>query len=257
MKQKILCLSGRSESGKSTIANWLSGLFLQQLDLIDHHHVNEQGQLVVPVSLEDEVKDVVINFNRPTPWLKEKVYPFIKQYGFADKLKQTCQELFGFTWENLNGSQEQKNSPSGFTWDRFPDKYRKLYKKNKTDIMTFRNVLVVFGSLCREIDIDSWVRPCMSKIDTDAPEHAIITDGRYPNEIGPVQDRGGVVIYLTRNPKNYDFDSEIALDKENFDHSKFDLVLDNENMTIGEQNKAIFEYLQNIGWVDFDMGEME
>lgn len=256
MSQKILCFAGRSESGKSTIANWLSGLFLQELGMIDHHSVNEKGQLVIPVIIEDKVVDKVINFNRETLWLKEKVYPHIKQYAFADKLKEYCQDMFGFTWDNLNGTGDQKNSPSHLKWGQVPDKFRKQYQKTKTDIMSFRDVLVVFGTICRDIDPDCLVRACTKKIDNEGSKFCIITDGRYPNEIEPVQKRGGLVIYLTRNPKNFDHNSETALDKENFDHSKFDLVLDNSNMTIGEQNKAIFEYLQNIGWIDFEIGEL-
>ena len=76
---------------------------------------------------------------------------------------------------------------------------------------------------------------------------AIIADCRFPNEVTAIKNVAGIVIRLSRNPHNSDHTSEIALDPDRYDQSLFDLVIDNDNMTITEQNKVIYEFLHFKG----------
>ena len=80
-------------------------------------------------------------------------------------------------------------------------------------------------------------------------EFSIITDVRFPEEIAAIRAAGGKVVRLTRNKFNSDATAEIALD--NF--TDFDEVIDNADMTIEQQNKAIFDILVGWGWIDFEI----
>ena len=72
---------------------------------------------------------------------------------------------------------------------------------------------------------------------------AIIADCRFPNEVQAVKDAGGIVVKLTRNPHNSDHTSETALDVSNYDHNNFDLVLNNDNISIDEQISLVVHFL--------------
>jgi hypothetical protein len=76
---------------------------------------------------------------------------------------------------------------------------------------------------------------------------ALIADCRFPNEVSVVKNAGGIVIKLNRNPFNSTHSSETALDYDNYDYSNFDLVVPNDQMTIGEQNKYIYDFLLKKG----------
>jgi len=251
---RLLALSGRSQAGKTCIANWVSGLFMQNAGLIDYHYVDAEGDLIVPVEIDKKIEDKVLRFNRETLWMKENVYPYIKQYSIADKLKQFCMEVFGATWEQMNGTNDQKNEESHLQWINIPKEVR----TKKSGFLTWREVMQVYGTdIIRKLDSGAWIRSCVNQVAIEQPNVAIITDCRFPDEVLGVQQAGGHVVRLTRNPINSDHSSETALDPENFDQSKFDLVLDNSQMTIGEQNKAIVEYLNVLGFIDFEVVETD
>jgi len=255
---KILGFAGRSQSGKSTACNWLSGLYMQEAGLIDSHFVNGDGTLWIPVELDNKIEDRCIQFNRPTMWLVENVYPHVKQYSFADPLKHFIMQVFGASWENMYGSNDEKNQESHIKWAAFPEEVRKKYKKNKKNLMTWREVMQVYGTdIVRVIDPDSWARACINQITAEESNVALVADVRFPNEVKAIQDAGGKVIKLLRNPLNSDHDSETALDVENFDQSEFDATIDNTNMSIGEQNKATILVLKQWGFVNFAFAELD
>jgi hypothetical protein len=79
----------------------------------------------------------------------------------------------------------------------------------------------------------------------------LFTDCRFPNEVEGVQSAGGKVIRFTRNPFEDDHHSETALDEDKFDWKKFDWVLDNKEMTISEQNEAIYNKLVEWEFIDY------
>lgn len=253
---KILGIAGKSQAGKTTCANWLSGLWMQKAGVIDHHFVNETGDLFVPVELEGEVKDTCIQFNRETMWLRECVYPFVKQYNFADPLKHFLISVFGAAWENCYGTNEQKNALSHIAWGKFSDEIRKKYKKKKSEKMTWRELMQVYGTdTVRAIDPDAWVRACLGNVLSEQSEFAIIPDTRFPNELNGIRDVGGKVLKFLRNPLNMEHDSETALD--NIPNENFDAIIDNSEMSISEQNEMTIQVLKEWGWIDFDIVETE
>lgn len=255
---KILGFAGRSQSGKSTACNWLSGLYMQAAGLIDSHFVNGDGTLWVPVELDGIIEDQCIQFNRPTMWLMENIYPHVKQYSFADPLKQFIMTVFGATWDNCYGTNEQKHEESHVKWSVISEEIRKKYKKGKKEFLTWRDLMQVFGTdMVRQIDHNAWVRACITQVQAEESEIALIQDVRFPNEVTGIQDTGGKVIKLMRNPINSDHDSETALDPENFDQSIFDAVIDNSNMTIGEQNKETVKILKSWDFIDFLFADLD
>ena len=100
--------------------------------------------------------------------------------------------------------------------------------------------------------VDATIR----KIKEESPELAIICDCRFPNEVDGIKKAGGKTIRLTRNDESPDVhESETALDKDNFDWDKFDLILDNKNIEIQEQNKLLYKKLKNWGWLALNISE--
>ena len=157
-----------------------------------------------------------------------------KIYNFADPLKNLCIDILGLEYKQCHGSDEDKNQLVNCYWD------------NKQ--LTAREVLQIVGTdMFRKMQNHVWSNATIRQITRDNPGMAIIADCRFPNEVDAIKRVGGIVIKLTRNPYNSNHASEIALDSNQYDQSLFDLVVDNDSMTIAEQNKAIYEFLHFRG----------
>lgn len=157
-----------------------------------------------------------------------------KIYNFADPLKNLCIDILGLNYQQCYGSDEDKNQLVNCYWD------------NKQ--LTAREVLQIVGTdMFRKMQNHVWSNATIRQIQRENPDIAIIADCRFPNEVTAIKNVGGIVIKLTRNPYNSNHASEIALDPDQYDQSIFDLVVDNNNMTITEQNKAIYEFLHFRG----------
>ena len=72
---------------------------------------------------------------------------------------------------------------------------------------------------------------------------AIISDCRFPNEVGAVKNSGGLNIRLELDPFHSDAISENSLDQDVYDWSNFDIIIKNSKMTIEEKNKEILRFL--------------
>jgi hypothetical protein len=157
-----------------------------------------------------------------------------KIYNFADPLKALCIDILGLEYRQCYGSDDDKNQLVNCYWD------------NKQ--LTAREVLQIVGTdMFRKMQNHVWSNATIRQIQRENPDIAIIADCRFPNEVTAIKNVGGIVIKLTRNPYNSNHASEIALDPDQYDQSIFDLVVDNDNMTITEQNKAIYEFLHFRG----------
>jgi len=154
-------------------------------------------------------------------------------YNFADPLKNVCMDILGLSFEQCHGTDNQKNELVN------------CYKDGSQ--MTARQVLQTVGTeFFRSIQNNVWADATIRRIQQDNPLVALIGDCRFPNEVEAIKKAGGTVIKLTRNLYNSDHASETALDPENYDQSNFDLVVDNQNMTIEEQWRIVISYiLQN------------
>lgn len=156
-----------------------------------------------------------------------------KIYNFADPLKKDiCMNILGLTYEQCYGEDIDKNTVTDIQWDG-----------NK---LTAREVMQFVGTdLFRKMKNDVWAGATIKKIQRESPVLAVIADCRFPNEVEAVHNAGGIVIKLTRNPYNSSHASETALDPENYSPYNFDLVIDNNDISIPEQNEVIRCFLQS------------
>ena len=166
-------------------------------------------------------------------------YNSTKIYNFADPLKQDiCINILGLSYDQCYGTDDQKNELVDCYWD------------NKQ--LTAREVMQMVGTdMFRAMQRNVWSHATIRKIKQENTSMAIIADCRFPNEVEAIKDAGGIVVKLNRNPYNSDHSSEVALDPDRYDNSLFDLVINNQDMTINEQNQYLLTFLQNKGILPF------
>lgn len=236
---KIIGISGKKQSGKNTVANYINGDILKERNMIQDFFLNDLGELVIKTTNHNgESGYGVLDINRKDRTFKNyadtELWPYVKVYSFADDLKQLCINIFGLTNQQVYGTNEQKNSETNILWKDLP-----LSKKKKGKV-TSREFMQYFGTtIVRRIKDDAWVYSTMNKIAKEDSEVAIIADVRFPNEVKAIKDAGGIVIRMTRNIFDDEHDCEKALDKENFDWNNFDHVIDNKDSSIEELSKMI------------------
>lgn len=159
----------------------------------------------------------------------------VKIYNFADLLKnEICINILGMSHNQCYGSDEDKNSITDLELDGVK--------------LTAREVMQFIGTdVFRKMKRDVWANATIQKIKTESPDIAIIADCRFPNEVEVIKKAGGHVIKLTRNPFNSDHESETALDYHKYDHTNFDFILNNNIMTIDQQNYTLVKLLTKKG----------
>jgi len=238
----ILGISGRKQSGKSTIGNFILSLYLAKLGYCEKIYMDEDGQLLISDILGDtryegifDIRKLVDTYNDPR-FIQaiNKLNSKVKIYNFADILKtDICINMLGLTYDQCYGTDDNKNEMTNIVWN---DK-----KLSARDVMQ-----VVGTDIFRKLDTNVWVRSTINKIIRDKPDLAVITDCRFPNEVDSIKQSGGKVIRLTRNPFQSDHLSETVLDKDNYDWSNFDYVVENSDVTLLDQFTQIKKLLEEI-----------
>ena len=234
----VVCLCGKKQSGKNTAANYIVGRFLVETGQVRQFDISERGHLKYLRTEGGAWVDVAEGA------LGEHRFSGVALYSFADALKQFCMDVFGLTYEQCYGSEEDKNTLTQLRWEEMPTFQDRngitvLNLLDRRRCMTAREVLQYFGTdVVREMFCDGWATATMARIGRDRPALAVITDGRFPNEVAVVNANGGKTLRLLRDVCSLDAHvSETALDDlpdETFTH-----VLDNRAMTIAEQNRAM------------------
>lgn len=266
---KLLVLSGKKQSGKTSTARYLFGMEMVACGLIDYFRMDADGDLLVPVTQDTGIVDGVFDPESRQPevvqFLAGNVWPFIKMYSFADLLKQHCMSVLGLTYEQCYGTNAQKDELTQYTWENMPGactdfvthaeakllaKYG-VHKKPKGQL-TARQIMQHIGNLYRVIDPDIWVRGCLRQIEIEQPEMAVIVDCRYPNEVQRSKEAGGKVLRFLRSVDSDEHDSETSLDLP-YDQANFDGIIDNRDMTLEEKNAAIHKQLYLWGYVKVEV----
>jgi hypothetical protein len=253
---KILGISGKKQSGKTTIGNFLYGCAMLDSQVVDYAAIDRHGKLVVPYhSGNGESRPCIFPVESKhkiiTAYLEEHVWSKIKIYNFADTLKDLCIDIFGLSYEQCYGTDEDKNSETDILWDDMPIKYPFKPKKDGSKRMTSREVLQFIGTdIFRCIKNNVWVDSTIRKIYHEAPELAVVVDCRFPNEIEGIKDAGGKTVRLTRNifGDEDQHKSETALDK----YKNFDAILDNQEMSVQEQNEFVYNQLFDWGFINYE-----
>ena len=241
----IIALSGRKQSGKTTIGNFFISLFLSNMGVSKEINIEDDGDITLSdIYGNDLYKKITPRYELEKDFVVANLYKdldqHIKIYNFADTLKQNvCMQVFGLSYEQCYGTDDNKNELVDCFW---PSDEKKPNKQ-----MTAREVMQYVGTdVFRKIKKTVWIDSTMSRILKDKPKMAIITDCRFPDEVNAVKNAGGYVIRLTRDLHNSSHSSETALDKDNYDWKNFDYVLDNQNLTIYEQSLQIQEWLDTL-----------
>jgi hypothetical protein len=229
---KIIGISGRKQSGKNTVANYINGQVLKERSMINDFAIGDDGNLLI--NTQDitgtsgyGIFDVTRKDSIFVEYAQRELWPYIKVYHFADYLKDMSVNLFGLDSKNVYGNDDQKNESTPFLWEEMPT------ETNKVGNMTHREFLEYFGTkIIRRVKSDAWVHATINKILNEDSQLAIVPDVRFPNEVKVIKDNGGIVIRLTRNMFNSDSESESSLDSDKFDWHNFDTVIDNHNMTL-------------------------
>lgn len=240
---KIIGFSGKKQSGKNTSANFIYSLYMVNQNLCKSTKINNSG-LIDVIKNNDQSLTVDINeyYLNDTQYLDteikeivEKLNPYIKIYSFADVLKKNiCIDLLDLTYEQCYGSDQAKNEITNIYWN---NKY-----------LTAREVMQIVGTdIFRTMKPNIWPESTIKRIEKDAPELALITDCRFPNEVEAIQNSGGIVIRLTKDKYlSSDHISETILDKESYNWDNFDYILDNHELSIYQQSVQLYDLLQNI-----------
>jgi hypothetical protein len=245
----IVGISGKKQSGKSSCGNFLFGSAMLSTNLVDYAQISSKGELIVPFEAGGgDTKPCIFPVDSMHPsmidFMTENIWPHIKIYNFADNLKRICIDVLGLTERQCYGTDEEKNSTTNI---RLPDT---LAEKKVNRAMTAREVMQYVGTdFFRQIYPQVWVDSTIRRIEKDSTKLAVVVDCRFPNEVKGIQESGGKVIRLTRNifGDSDQHPSETALDN----YEGFDFVLDNQKMSVEEQNETIYNKLVDWGFVDY------
>jgi len=260
---KIIGLSGKKQSGKSTTVKALYAVSLVDQDI--HARVDDKGQLVVMAGVGEKGKETfeetILNTDDPLrnvqEFLAEVVWPTVKEYSLAYPLKMFCVYVLGLDREQCFGTDDQKNSLTKYRWENMPvsremaedDKEFKEFCNTKHGQMTAREILQYFGTnICRKMNSLVWSETLERRIRMDEPNMAVVSDIRFPDEVDAVHNMGGKVIRYLRAPfaGKDEHHSETALD----DYDNFDAVVDNKDMTIAEQIENVHKILLDWKYVE-------
>ena len=271
--QKIIGIAGKKQAGKNTLANWLHGKVLMDNGIIDNFAITEEGVLIVEglsvITQKGESKqtvalDVTQNNNYQFAlWASDTMWPFVKNYSFAEGLKEIAIEYFEVPRNLVYGTDEDKKTEmEHLRWENMPgvvtdeDDWKGLWQgvllphglhyHHHAGPMTIREFLQYLGSdVMRKMYEPVHLKRCIKDIVSEGSEIAVVPDCRFKNELDGIKKQGGIVIGLTRGPFS---DSHIS--ENSFDLDDCNYVIDNANMTIEESCQEMFKMLVELGWLE-------
>lgn len=176
-----------------------------------------------------------------------------QRFAFATRLKEFCIEYLGVRREFAYGLDQDKENLSSVRWEDMPHydrlvRHMEYPEKRPTGLMTIREVLQQVGTeWFRTLRPNIWIDLLLSDIERSEATHCFVSDLRFHNEAEAIQAVGGKVIRLTRRIPEYNTDthaSEVQMDS----YAKFDYVIDNTNIGLWEQGKALAAAMQHFGF---------
>jgi len=241
---KIVGIAGKKQSGKNTVANILHGIVLKEQGMISEYTISSDGKLLIKTDeiVEWSEFDITRKDNEFISYAERAMYPYVKLYSFADALKTICIDLFNIPFENVYGTNEQKNEKiDHLKWCNMP-----TWRSSKlVDSMTAREFMQYFGTdIMRKMWEPIWCQNTVNRIAAEQSQLAIVADVRFPNEVDIIKDAGGIVIKLNRDLFEDEHASETQLDAKNYNQKNFSYVVDNqgEGRTI-ERLQSVIEDL--------------
>jgi hypothetical protein len=246
MDKLTIVLSGKKGSGKSSAGKMIFCEYANTLIGKNRFYVDNIGEEVFVFDSFNNNK--VLNTDYPDEYTKNIFDTLsVKLYSFADPLKRLCIDVLGLDPIQCYGSDNDKNSNTHLLWDNLPKDIKKKYSrvrrgnggyKPASGNMTAREVMQIVGTdVCRAMDENCWARGLYSTIKNDGYRLAIVTDGRFPNEITLGTEIGAKAIRLTRKVFEDEHPSEKALD--NFPLGEFSFVVHNQDLTMPETHNIL------------------
>jgi len=262
----ILAFAAKAGGGKTTALNFILGTSMVSLGIVKGtFHLTEKGELWVSDILGNVEHEGIFDYTRQSDAMRkfkaDFLDPYIKVYSFADPLKEFVINVLGVPYENVYGSYDQKVNVrhEHIRWENMPGITTNLehtgndlleygIQYHESGPMSSRELLQHFGTdICRKMYGDCWVLATRNKIKKEQPVIALIGDVRFRNEVEGLQSDGGIVVKLTRAMNAGDTHaSEVELDN----YENFDVILDNKDMSITEQNNAVYTVLVKLGLID-------
>jgi len=108
-----------------------------------------------------------------------------ERHAFAEPLKKSCQEIFGFTDEQLHDRNKKEEVDE--EWSRSP---REMFQQ--------------VGTLLREIDEDVWLKIMQKKLKKaqEKNKDVVVTDCRYENEARFLRSEHDAILVRVVRPQN-------------------------------------------------------
>ena len=270
MSQRILAISGRKQSGKSSAARFVAGTELVKKGVIKYRDMDDDGNLRVngvttgedgkPQELMyqfDIDQDVYSQEPEFTEYMYNMIYPHVRIYSFADPLKEFLVDILGLKPEQVYGSDAQKSSNTSYTWKDFAFIFSnqaqgEMKKEGTLDKrMTAREVMEVFGTkICRKIYGECWLNATVNRIQSENVPLAIVADVRFPNEMKKLRKMGAVALRLEKDDFQSTAEPEVAMDK----YKQFDIKIYNQHMTMVEKNQKLMDELHAKGFFPVEIG---
>lgn len=262
MNQKILVLAGAKQSGKSSAANFIVGYTLTQLGRQGFNScptkfgINQKGQLLVntttPNGEDVGILDLNSNDDQFLDWAQQIMWPHVKTFAFADRLKQIAIGVFGLSYHQVYGTDDDKNTLTQIKWGKMakflPPRVAGVLKKQGKyeEYMTAREFLQYFGTnVCRHLYPQCWAESTLTEVVNTPTDLAIITDGRFYDEVEYSKNVGAKIIRLLRKPHEDLHESEQGL--KNVPEDWYSLIIP-EDATLQEMNSQILNAMYDWGW---------
>ncbi len=160
---KICAFAASKQAGKSSAGNFLVGMEMVSLGLMDSFQISDEGKLIVPTTDGAGIFDIVRPPAAATQFCADAIWPHIRIYNFGDALKEYTAKLYNLNADKLWGSDEEKNELTHILWERMPasrlflnntaeSKKQLADFKKKSGPMSYRQILEYFGSyVMREV----------------------------------------------------------------------------------------------------------
>ena len=179
----------------------------------------------------------------------------IDKVDMADPLKEMIVNIMGVDKKLVYGSEQEKNMLTQYKWKDLP--YHNVNQANlrASEYMTGRELMQQVGTnIFRKMNPNIWVDAAINRMKKTEADIVFCCDVRFPEEVMAIKNNGGIVIRLTKRKNNSvasaEHESEKRLDKEVFDWSNFDVIIDNNRMKIEEKNAAFLYAMSKIDLLD-------
>lgn len=259
MKHVILFV-GSLQSGKTTSATAIYGYHLTQLGLIPNCSFDDNGRMSIIYDKKTN-QGIYLDIDTEDPqiidFMKQNFWGHVRHFSFATQLKESIINLFSIDRKALYGSNDDKNKETHLKWD---DIFPLLSEQRRVDLsgnagknMTGRQIMQIFGTdICRTIDRSCHIRSTFTAAKEANPDIAIFPDGRFEDEFEYFENlkksQNEFKVWLIKL-KRMKFKSNDPMEQgaAGIKDSRYDLVINNENITTLDKNEKLIDFLTSRG----------